>query len=202
MSAPGVITDTMANIRTVKDASGKEYTYKVVEMTKDRKFLRQLNIVNDITNSLKDIYNDKVEVIRSGSAINFESVKANLEGKKSLIKTQVVKWIEEHCTVDYGHKLEIREDSLGDVAHFLSGVGDAGRQYFKSKKTKFLKIYSEEVPAGGYSPEVDEQSANELLDLFDADYTLNSDTGGDEEGEKDEVDYSPEYTWTLELAFY
>ena len=75
MSAPGVITDTMANIRTVKDASGKEYTYKVVEMTKDRKFLRQLNIVNDITNSLKDIYNDKVEVIRSGSAINFESVK-------------------------------------------------------------------------------------------------------------------------------
>lgn len=29
MSAPGVITDTMANIKTVKDASGKEYTYKV-----------------------------------------------------------------------------------------------------------------------------------------------------------------------------
>ena len=29
MSAPGVITNTMANLRTVKDASGKEYTYKV-----------------------------------------------------------------------------------------------------------------------------------------------------------------------------
>jgi uncharacterized caspase-like protein len=28
MSAPGVIVDTMANLRTVKDAAGKEYTYR------------------------------------------------------------------------------------------------------------------------------------------------------------------------------
>ena len=33
MSAPGVVTDTMANIRTAKDASGKEYTYKLAVMT-------------------------------------------------------------------------------------------------------------------------------------------------------------------------
>ena len=37
MSAPGVITDTMANIRTVKDASGKEYTYKLAVRTPEQK---------------------------------------------------------------------------------------------------------------------------------------------------------------------
>ena len=37
MSAAGVITDTMANIRTAKDASGKEYTYKFPVMTKEEK---------------------------------------------------------------------------------------------------------------------------------------------------------------------
>jgi hypothetical protein len=28
MSAPGLITDTMVDLRTVKDAAGKEYTYR------------------------------------------------------------------------------------------------------------------------------------------------------------------------------
>jgi len=37
MSAPGVITDTMANIRTVKDASGKKYTYKLAVRTPEQK---------------------------------------------------------------------------------------------------------------------------------------------------------------------
>jgi len=37
MSAPGVITDTMANIRTAKDASGKEYTYKLAVRTPEQK---------------------------------------------------------------------------------------------------------------------------------------------------------------------
>ena len=40
MSAAGVITDTMANIRTAKDASGKEYNYKF-NMT-GKLFVRQL----------------------------------------------------------------------------------------------------------------------------------------------------------------
>jgi hypothetical protein len=36
MSAPGVIADTMANLKTVKDAAGKEYTYKS-KMTPEQK---------------------------------------------------------------------------------------------------------------------------------------------------------------------
>ena len=66
----------------------------------------------------------------------------------------------------------------------------------------FKKIYSEDVAAGGYSPEIDEYTADTLLDFFTADYTLNSDRGGDEEYQSDDEDYSPEYEFTLELAFY
>jgi len=41
MSAGGIIADTMANLKTVKDASGKEYTYKQSTMTGEL-FVRNL----------------------------------------------------------------------------------------------------------------------------------------------------------------
>jgi hypothetical protein len=37
MSAGGIIADTMANLKTVKDASGKEYTYKLAVRTPEQK---------------------------------------------------------------------------------------------------------------------------------------------------------------------
>ena len=61
MSAPGVVTDTMANIRTAKDASGKEYTYKVQPLDVSKlsgsakaKYYKKIAMNNETTYLSKD----------------------------------------------------------------------------------------------------------------------------------------------------
>ena len=86
MSAPGVITDTMANIRTVKDASGKEYTYKVAptnSITKLKMIAESAKRARHITKAIDNPQTDK-EANKQGRVLpqHYEDVVGKAEVKR------------------------------------------------------------------------------------------------------------------------
>jgi hypothetical protein len=219
MSAGGILTDTMANLKyTIVNPEAVMKSPKVQariaaakEFAKEKKFRLQLNTLIYLTNDLKDIYEEKGnlndEVDRSGSAVYWYSIKDYLDAESKPdpeVAKGIIDWIESHFTSDFGARkgLELRNETIVDIAVFLSGVEIAGKQYFKSTKKIFKTIHTEDVSAGGYYPEFDKSTVDDLLDLFVVDYDIDDDTGADEEGEPEEEDYAPAYKYTIRVAFY